>query len=277
MAKKAILLHQEQLTPIGVDIKPIAVLTDCIQPPHRDDHYMFIIQQKGQYLWELDFNHLSLKGSALCFIAPGQVHRYIRHKKSEGWLLFVETELVSKTYRDIFDTVFHNRQAVSIKKEDPIFELTAVLEKLLTTGEASFKRQVIHSLVDTIIGILAAKATHDQYANHTVGSQKHAIATKFKQLVKEQYKEHKQVKDYAASINITPLYLNEVMKEITGLAASYWIHQEIVMEAKRLLYYTELDVKEIAYNLGYEDHAYFSRFFRKNTGMTASEFRNAKP
>lgn len=100
---------------------------------------------------------------------------------------------------------------------------------------------------------------------------------KFRQLIKEQYKDCKLVKDYAALLNITPLYLNEVMKEISGFAASYWIHQEIVLEAQRLLYYTGLDIKEIAFELGYEDHAYFSRFFKKNTGMTASSFRNKKP
>ncbi len=80
----------------------------------------------------------------------------------------------------------------------------------------------------------------------------------------------------AAQLHITPLYLNEIVKEITGFPASYWIHQEIMLEAKRLLYYTNLDVKQIAFDLGYEDHAYFSRFFKKNTGLTAGEFRNTK-
>lgn len=75
-------------------------------------------------------------------------------------------------------------------------------------------------------------------------------------------------------LNITPLYLNEIVKEITGFPASYWIQQETILEARRLLYYTDLDIKQIAYRLGYDDHAYFSRFFKKSTGNTASQFRN---
>jgi len=69
------------------------------------------------------------------------------------------------------------------------------------------------------------------------------------------------------------LYLNEVSKEITGFIASYWIQNEVLLEAQRLLFYTNMDVKEIAFSLGYEDHTYFSRFFKKNLGCTAGQFR----
>ncbi|GAA5087448.1 hypothetical protein GCM10023210_10290 [Chryseobacterium ginsengisoli] len=96
-------------------------------------------------------------------------------------------------------------------------------------------------------------------------------------MIQIHYKELKQVKEYASLLNITPLYLNEIVKEITGFSASHWIHQEIILEAQRLLYYTDLDIKQIAFQLGYEDHAYFSRFFKKNTGNTASQFRERKP
>jgi len=63
------------------------------------------------------------------------------------------------------------------------------------------------------------------------------------------------------------------VKDITGFAVSYWIRQEVIMEAKRLLYYTHFTVKEIAINLGYSDTAYFIRLFRKTTGEPPLRFR----
>ncbi|HEY8957341.1 helix-turn-helix domain-containing protein [Chitinophaga sp.] len=277
MRKPKILLHQNELMSIGVDIVPIKGLAQKVQTPHRDDHYMFIIQQKGMSAWELDFSAVTLNGASLCFITPGQVHRYLNNKNSEGWLVFADTALTAKPYREIFDTFLHNRQVVDIQKNADIFIMISVLEKLLRNEEMPLKKAVVSSLLDTVTGMIASEIVQFRHSTGGIGSQKYTIATKFRQLVKEQYKDYKLVKDYAALLNITPLYLNEVMKEISGFAASYWIHQEVILEAKRLLYYTGLDIKEIAFELGYEDHAYFSRFFKKNTGMTASLFRRKKP
>jgi len=68
-------------------------------------------------------------------------------------------------------------------------------------------------------------------------------------------------------------YLNEAVKETTGFTVSHWIQQQIMLEAKRLLYYSECSAKEIAHELGYEDHTYFSRLFKKTVGRTPIEFR----
>ena len=78
---------------------------------------------------------------------------------------------------------------------------------------------------------------------------------------------------YAKALNYSLSHLNESVKITTGFPISYWIHQQVVLEAKRLLYYTNMDVKEIAFSLGYEDPTYFSRLFSKVTGMSPGAFR----
>lgn len=277
MRKPKILLHRDDLKIIGVDIAPIKGIAETPLDSHRDDHYMFIIQQKGLFNWELDFSEVVLEGAALCFVTPGQVHCYLSNGNGEGWLVFADTAFVAKPYREIFDTFLHSQQLVQVQNDDAIFSMTAILEKLLEEEDMPLKKALVNSLTDTVIGMFASRMIQSQNLIHTLGSQKYKIETKFRQLIKTRYKDCKLVKDYAALLNITPLYLNEVIKEVSGFAASYWIQQELVLEAKRLLYYTDLDIKEIAYELGYEDHAYFSRFFKKITGMTASAFRNQKP
>lgn len=276
-SKKKIQIHQDELDAIGLEIQPLPSLCSFVAQPHRDDHYMFIIQLAGSLTWELDFISIKLKNTCISYVVPGQVHQYIDAKNCEGWMIFVEPDLVPKQYREIFDTFLNSRQIVPIQKDDQLFTLTASLEKMLADKNAPLIAGVVSSFIHTICGLIASKILSSQNLQSGINSSKYTLANRFKQLVKKKFKECKQVKEYAALLNITPLYLNEVMNEITGFPASYWIQQEILLEARRLLYYSTLDIKEVAYELGYEDHAYFSRFFKKNAGLTASDFRNKKP
>jgi AraC-like DNA-binding protein len=99
------------------------------------------------------------------------------------------------------------------------------------------------------------------------------LAQDFKKLLVEHVRTLKSPSAYAAKLNVSETYLNEALKKATGLSVSYWIQQEVILEAKRLLYYSQLNVKEIAHALGYEDHAYFSRLFKKAEGVTPLAFK----
>lgn len=275
MQKKIpILLHKNELNTLGIDMISLNRLVVTDVPLHRDTYYTIIIQQSGSLEWELDFNSIVMNKEAIAFAVPGQVHQYINHKKAKGWFLFVDTKHIDKQYRELLDNFVSNRQVVALQKKEPVFVLAMELDSLLHKKIFPLKEKVIGSLTKAIIGLLVSKIIQSNHSIHTIGSRKYTIVTQYKQLVKSKYKECKQVKKYASLLNITPLYLNEVVKDITGLTAGYWIKQEILLEAKRMLYYTDLDIVEIANELGYEDQAYFSRFFKKSTGTTASDFRN---
>lgn len=262
----AIAIHTDELDNLGVSIKSIAVPPEVIEGAHRDDHYMFIVQQAGEFKLEIDFEEVVIQGAAICFVAPGQVHRYVQWSGQQVWFLCADVGQVGEAFRDIFDTY---PQVVSIPDNDVIFHALPILDQLLQHRNAL---AIPHQLA-AILSMMAAAILATRAKGHTFNSQRYHIVHQFKQLTRAQYKNVKQVQQYASQLNITPLYLNEVVKEVTGFPASYWIQQEIMLEAKRLLYYTVNDVKQIAYELGYEDHAYFSRFFKKNTGMTPLTFR----
>ncbi|BAV07084.1 AraC-type DNA-binding protein [Filimonas lacunae] len=274
MKKQAIAIHRDELKNTGVDVAPLGEQSECVQLPHRDDHYMFMIQQKGSCVWELDFNEVKLSGTSLGYVAPGQVHRYVRHTNSVGWLVFVTPERISAQYREILSTYQHIQQVVAVPKNHAAFTITPLLIDARNEDATLLRKTICHSLVDVLAGLVASGIAQAHQAVGLIGSQKYHTVLRFKQLVIAHYKEKKLVKDYSALLNLTPLYLNEVVKEITGFPASYWIQESILLEAKRLLHYTTLDVKQVAYELGYDDHAYFSRFFKKHTGMTATAFRN---
>jgi YesN/AraC family two-component response regulator len=72
---------------------------------------------------------------------------------------------------------------------------------------------------------------------------------------------------------LSSYYLNEAIKKTTGLSVGDYIRNEIVLQAKRLLFYTNLSVKEIASSLGYDDYAYFTRLFTKSAGVSPTQFK----
>lgn len=101
------------------------------------------------------------------------------------------------------------------------------------------------------------------------------IVQQFKRLLVDNICSVKSPSAYAEMLRVSESYLNESLKKITGMSVSYWILNEAVLEAKRLLYYSQLNVKEIAHKLGYDDHTYFSRIFKKAEGITPLSFRTS--
>jgi len=105
-------------------------------------------------------------------------------------------------------------------------------------------------------------------------SQRSVELTKiFKRLVRSHFKQLKRPKDYAHLMHISISYLNDTVKSVTGFTLSYFIQQEMLREAQRLLCYTDLSVKEISSSMGYEDYKYFNRIFGKLAKTSPGRFR----
>lgn len=99
------------------------------------------------------------------------------------------------------------------------------------------------------------------------------LSSKFKALLYDHIKINHQVNYYASLLNVTPNHLNKSIKAATAKSASNWIDETILLEAKYLLYQTTLSISEIAMQVGHEDQSYFSRFFKKQEGMTPVQYR----
>ncbi len=92
-------------------------------------------------------------------------------------------------------------------------------------------------------------------------------------MIDKNYSDHLNVQQYSEKLNLSPNYLNALCKKETGKTAIQLIHERILLEARRLLYSTNLSVKEISFSLQFEDVAYFNRFFKKNMAVTPLEYR----
>jgi AraC-like DNA-binding protein len=102
------------------------------------------------------------------------------------------------------------------------------------------------------------------------------LVRSFNVLVEEHYKEKKSVAEYADLLFKSPKTLSNVFSKVSKKSPLQVIHERIATEAKRLLIYTDLPIKSIGYELGYEEYAQFSKFFKKSTGISPAEFRESR-
>lgn len=111
-------------------------------------------------------------------------------------------------------------------------------------------------------------ATENPPLNH-----KQELVLRFKNAVSKEFLTNRSVKKYADALNVTPSYLGEVVKEITGKSPTEVIEDLILLEAKMLLRQSILTISEVADHLDYYDSSFFTKFFKSRTGLTPTEFR----
>jgi len=243
---------------------------------HRDDHYIFFVMRKGTASLMIDFHELCLKENALYYILPGQVHHRIRAiDAADGWFIAVDTLLIPPDYRDVFENQLLLQQPFMLT-DTQLAQCHSLLclvdERHNGDEQGPFNLSVVHSLLKSFLGIAAGGFSNLRTTNYSL-SRPAQLSQEFKKLLVQNMHTLKSPSAYAAKLNVSESYLNEVLKKITGFSVSHWIQQEVVLEARRLLYYSQLNVKEITHKLGYDDPAYFSRIFKNATGITPLAFR----
>lgn len=242
---------------------------------HRDDHYIFFVLEKGSGMINIDFKEMEIPEGHLYYVLPSQVHQHIRTSGAVGWFIAVDTSLMRPECRSVFEGHLFLQQPFKLT-ESSLNHCKELLQLLFTKYQevqtGNFSRMERHHLVRSFLA-MAAGCYDSGEGLHIKVYRPAQISAQFRKLLAEDFRSIKGPAEYATKLNISETYLSEAVKKVTGFPASYWIHQEVIMEAKRLLYYSHLTVKEIAHDLGYADHSYFSRLFRKTTGSSANKFR----
>ena len=249
----------------------------AILGPHRDDHYIFFLVADGSASLMIDFKRMHLAANSIYYVLPGQVHHGIAGEDASGWFIAADTALIPQDYRNIFENRFTLQEPcrLSPAQMQQFHDALCLLKQRYEQDEASaFYLPVVHSLLQTFVGMAAACYAGEAKQDVKV-SRVAQLSQRFKQLLAQHIITHKSPSAYAGMLNVSETYLNEVLKKTTGFSVSYWILNEMMLEAKRLLYYSGQNVKQIAHALGYDDHAYFSRLFKKTERITPLQFRAA--
>lgn len=240
---------------------------------HRDDYHLFCVQEQGTTTFEVDFQRYAIEGAAVLYIQPNQVHRVISVEKANFRVLII-------SHDNLNPDILHILQEIAPVKplglSEEIFALISDAMSLCFTLFERKQEKLYHAILKESCNTLAGLIT-SQYlaiANPKENLSRFEVITKaFKSILENDFMIIKRPADYAKRLKVSTVYLNECVKKTTGQPVSYHIQQRVVLEAKRLLYHSNKSVKEIAFELGYDDYPYFSRLFTKTVGMTAITFR----
>ena len=248
---------------------------ESITDVHRDDHYIFFMFEKGSATLTIDFQKVSFCEKSVFYVLPGQVHQRIDNKYAEGWYLAIDTVLVPPEYRNIFERYLGLQQPLYL--DAPLVNqcskiLRLIMDRSVGDVRSAFQSNITLSLFQSFAGIVADGYNYmgDSIA---LSSRPKQLAYDFRKLLTHDFRSLKTPTGYAKSLNVSVNYLNEAIKKMTGFSVSFWITRQILLEAKRLLIYTIMDVKEVAYEIGYADPSYFSKWFKKHEGMSPLSFR----
>lgn len=244
-----------------------------IEYTHQDNYFIFIFLETGIYKASIDFTDYKLAHSSLLFISPGQVHSNIDYVNVSGWLLAVDPSIINKEYLAIFNRIKSSDIIASVndRESDELKKCLFILSNKIESGQTPLEQTLIHSLISSYLGLFAS--AYASKVNSTENKRSASISYEFKKLLNSNYKTMKSPKQYAGLLNYSPSYLNEVIKEHTGFSVSQSIHNEVILQAKRLLFHTDLSIKEIALELGYSDYAYFTRLFTQVAEIPPTQFR----
>jgi AraC family transcriptional activator of pobA len=135
------------------------------------------------------------------------------------------------------------------------------------------RAHILRALSSTLIGLVARELAESGAARQ--GAANPDLVRRFEELLDQHLKDRWSVSQYAAALSVTPAHLSRVARSATGHCASDLILHRTIREARRNLVYTNLPISTIAYTLGFDDPAYFSRVYSTATGLSPSAFRES--
>lgn len=237
---------------------------------HRHDFFFLMILEKANGKHHVDFTNIPVTSNTVTFLRPGQVHELILHKGSKGYLITFNSEYY---YKKILRRVSQQ----NIYKLDQVFfeqilNISRNIFEEFTTQEKGFEN-IIKANLDILFVLLSRDISKKIESKKFQNLEEQELLDKLLYLVEHQICNRKQVTDYARELHSTSYKLNNTTKNLLGKTCSQLINEQIILESKRLLLATSNQINEIAFKLGYEDPAYFIRFFKRHTSYTPKAYR----
>lgn len=265
------------LSKSGIYLRRVTPLQDDGTPmySHQDDYYIIGLVEQGVGCCIIDFKEITISQGDLFLIQPRQVHRFVISKDAVGWVLFADNSFVSCEAKRIFDEfqLFASSVKANERRMNELKQMASILAAKINDIADELTKITIRKLAEAYINIVAesVRETRLQQVKHS--HRQIEIILSFFHLLTEHIAISRSPSYYASLLNISPVYLNEIVKKVTGISTTLYIRNELILQAKRLLVHTNLAIKEISYKFGIDDYAYFSRIFTQTTGISPSTFR----
>jgi AraC family transcriptional activator of pobA len=247
-----------------------SVLHDWVLAAHRHArlHQVLVIESGGGEV-SLDGRIQALRPMHAVNVPVGHVHGFSFVPGTEGWVLTIAAEILD-------ETLLASEGLRGVIAQSAIFRSTPQIRTTMKqifaehAGGNFGRAHVLRALSAALVGLVARElASRDGGA----GASDSELFRRFEALLEQHHLKRWSVSDYARTLSVTPTHLNRITRAASGDTASHLILNRMVREARRNLAYTNLPVSTIAYALGFEDPAYFSRVYAAATGLSPRAFR----
>lgn len=287
----------ELITMAGGEKRP-GIMGECIAAnsasemeifrfPSRLNALIIGVGTEGETSLTSNLQEFRLKKDSLFIFSPKHILQVQSNNRFKAHLIVIAPDFLKRINIDIKRMMPLFLQFGSL----PCMELThaesqslrsfiSMAEQELKGSETDFSSEIIGGLIAATIYKVGDILTHYLTEHPEVDSPIHNRAEEyfrqFTELLGEHYKHERSVGFYARQLCITPKYLTTLIKRISGKSVSEWIDNYVILEAKTLLKYSNMSVQEIAYYLNFPNQSFFGSYFKRNAGMSPSQYKAKK-
>ncbi|OYU68235.1 MAG: AraC family transcriptional regulator [Cytophagaceae bacterium BCCC1] len=245
---------------------------------HKHTFYEILWTEKGISKQTIDYKEYEVLPNSLFFISPNQVHQFEEWKPlTGGTILFTEDFFLlnhnnkDKLFELTFLDNFYANPSIQLSKGN-FAEIMQIINLIKNEQKRIDKSQTI---TQSLLHILLAQVQRciDIETEKPISKKYLVIFKQFKSLLDNHFADNKTASFFAQQLHITAHHLNLITKEVTGKTASEVIRARSILEAKRLLTFTDSTVSEIAFELNYTDSSYFAKTFRAEINQSPMEFK----
>lgn len=252
--------------------------------PCRIDAFIIGVGTEGETSVSFNLHEFKLKKDSIFIFTPKNVLQVNSQQYFKADVIAISPDFMRRINIDI-----KNMMPLFLKfVENPALTLTPEESRSMRGMIAQIERETrgpeTHFSFDIVSGLIAATIykvgdiMYHYLAEHPEGqNNSHNRAEEyFKQfthLLGEHFREERSVGFYARQLCITPKYLTTLIKRISGQSVSEWIDNYVILEAKTLLKYSTMSIQEIAYYLNFPNQSFFGSYFKRNTGMSPSQYK----
>ncbi|XVJ67453.1 MAG: helix-turn-helix domain-containing protein [Lacibacter sp.] len=249
----------------------------------RNNYFSLIWVKEGKGILKADFAEYDFNANTLFAFSPYQPYMIATDEPLKGIAVYFHSEFfcIYKHHKEVscngvlYNNIYNPPFVVVDDPSASVFEMLCTQIKTEMQNPDLAQYELLVSYLKIFLITAARLKTQQQPEAATVLSDNKEpfILQKLKDAIEENFKRKHSPSDYAELLYITPKALGKITKSYFNKTLSSLINERIIIEAKRELYLTNKTVKEIAYELGYEDEYYFSRFFKVNADVSPQMYR----
>ena len=256
--------------------------------PCRFDGYMLLYCVKGRIRLNVNLAEYCIEEGMIFMNVPGNIIRvneildvpkdevrYVCVAMSKDFLQGMHLD-ANKIFNEGMSMMENPSIRLSQKEIDMVVCGLEVVTRIVNS-DALYKKEALLSTLSSMFYLLMGvwRKREDELQDSAQTNRSKIIFDQFIKLVSEYHTRYRNVGFYADKLCLTPKYLSKLIKNATGRSAPDWIDQYVILEAKNLLKYSGVTIKEIVYRLNFPNQSVFYKFFKARTGMTPTEYRNS--